>query len=234
MAITINDMNTMTPLTDYTTNVLIFRSTKAKDIPGKLDAVANDIKTHFNTVMGEATTYINETTVPHINTAMATVEADHNTFITNISNQQGSYETTITNQQNTFEADRISTETTFTNSITSQQSVFENTLQDQQDNYETDTTINLGNYTGSGAAYTVSQSNSFVFSGPSSVTYAQDGETVVGYTEGPVTVSNIIYDNRDNLIELTETILVDSIPYTKTFTANYDNKGNFISTVEKL
>jgi len=212
MAITITDMNTMTPLTDYTTNVLIFRSTKAKDIPGKLDAIANDIKTHFNTVMGESTTYMNNVIVPHINDSMATVEADHNTLVTNINNNQATFQTTMTNQQNDFEA----------------------TIQNQQNDYESDLTNNIGNYTGNGAAYTVSQTNSFMFSGPSEVTYASDGETVIGYTDGPLTVTNIVYDNFDNLVELTETILVDSIPYTKTFTANYDNKGNFISTVEKL
>lgn len=217
MAVTLNPVGSALVLDTFDSNVELFLSSKAKDIPSKLNAVANDMKAHLNTEIDDVTTYVNEVVVPHLNTEMDKVEADFNTTQTSLNNQQATFETDMTNQQNTFE-------TAFTDSITAQQA-----------DYETNLTTGIGSYIiGTGAAYSIEQSNSFVFSGPSDVTYDTDGETVLGYTQGPVTVSNIIYDTNDNLIELTETITVADIPYTKTFTVNYDAKGNLLETVEKI
>lgn len=218
--VTVTELTTEITLTDFTSQVEIYKSTKAKDIPTKLNVMAADLKAHTNTKVNTIQSFFNGTVVPHINTELTKIGDDHNTLVTNISNQQSTFETNITNQQNTFETNRVATETAFTDSITTQQNA-----------YESDLTNNIGNYIGSGAGYNVAQVNSFQFSGPGSVTYDAQGR-VTEAVEGPITTSNIVYNVSGKLMSFTETITIAGVPYTKTFEVGYDTKGNITGTTE--
>lgn len=61
--VTAQPLETEIVLTQYPANVEIFTSTKAKDIPGKIDAIATDLKDNVNINTTTLLDYVNNTIV---------------------------------------------------------------------------------------------------------------------------------------------------------------------------
>lgn len=266
MAVTINTIADMGAIADtsvsdltvddFSTNVEVYSSTKAKEIPTKLNAMAADLKTYLNDTMKtpevthlndgitsivahvnqfvtDVTTYINSTVVSDMNTAMSDVETDHNDYQTNLTNQQNTFESGITAQQNTFEGNITTQQTDYETAITTQQTDYETAITNQQTTFETDIATNLGNYLDAGgSAYSPGQVNSLVFTGVISAgDYQFDANgRIVSLTEGPKTTSNITYDAEGAITGFTETILIDGASYSKSFTISDDGNGNVVIT----
>ena len=262
MSITINSIETPLTLDDFTSEVEIFMSTKARDIPTKLNTIASDLKIYSNAKVDTMQAYINETIVPHLNTELTKMENDYNTQKTNIANQQSTFNSDITNQQNTFETaisnqqddfevtvnntitnlttqqndfetDITAQQNSFETAINNQQSTYQNTVTSSQTNFENHITSSIGQYTGASAGYTVAQMNNFFMtSAISSESYVTDGDgKIVSITEGYKTTSNITYADNGSITGYTETIVVDSIPYTRSFEIAKDTSNKIIITV---
>jgi len=219
-------------LTQYTTNVEIFTSTKAKDIPEKIDAIAVDLKNNINTNTTSVLEYINNTVVPHINSELSTITDDHNTITSNLITQQDTFETNITTQQTNFEQSINTQQGTFETNITTQQNTYQTSITNQQDDFENEMTGNIANYISTqGVGYTVEQTNSFMFTGPATASFNINGE-IDSYTSDNVTISNIQYNDDSNIISFTETVGIDGQLTTKTFNISYDSNGNLSQITE--
>jgi len=192
-------------LVPYTTNVKIFKSTPAVELPTKLNAVADDFKTWNNNEIGtKGQSYLNTSVTSltdYINTSMGTVVD----FINNV----------VVDNQNTFETN-----------ITDQQNTFETNITDQQNTFETNITTNIGNYLDThGAGYSISQTNSLEFTGNTTTEYDAQGR-VVRFVSGAKETKNIAYNSQGNITSFTEVITVDGVNYTKNYTVAYDENGN--------
>lgn len=89
---------------DFSANVSIFTNTLAREIPTKLDSIASDFKTHINdnfadVVVGDVNTfidgletYLNDTVVAAINTAIESMRTDGTKFAGDIAKEQTEFE----------------------------------------------------------------------------------------------------------------------------------------------
>jgi hypothetical protein len=88
---------------DFVTNVSIFTNTLAKDIPSKINAISEDFKAHINdefadVVVGDVNsfidnleTYLNDTVVAAINSAVETIRTDAAKFAGDVAKEQVTY-----------------------------------------------------------------------------------------------------------------------------------------------
>lgn len=210
---------------EYTTNVQIFRNTRAVEIPDRLNAVAQDLKdfsnavaedetNHVNTSFEALTEYVSETMAgvrTHVNTE---VVAKVNTMLDKVETDQNSFQTSITNQQTTYESAETAARLAFQNSVTD----------------------NLGHYVNDtdGIVYSTDQVNSLHFSGTfdaGGITRDSDGRIASISTESKTT-TEIVYNDNGQLSEWKETLIVDGASYSKKFKATYSTFGEIIKIEE--
>ena len=81
----IPDADAFAPFED---DVGIFTNTKAREVPAKLNAIAQALKVHLNTLwLATATGFINDTVVANLNTALADIQTFTNALETGIDDQ---------------------------------------------------------------------------------------------------------------------------------------------------
>ena len=91
MSITATTLTTTLDLTEFTTDVEIFTSTKARDIPSKIDAIAVDLKENVNINNAAMVDYMNNDVLSHVNSEMELITTDYNTIMNNMINNMGMY-----------------------------------------------------------------------------------------------------------------------------------------------
>lgn len=91
----IPDADAFAPFDD---DVGIFTNTKAREVPAKLNAIAQALKVHLNTLwLATATGFINDTVVANLNTALADIQTFTNALETGIDDQLAEFETNLGN-----------------------------------------------------------------------------------------------------------------------------------------
>jgi len=180
----------------FNTNVSIFTSTMAIEVPAKLNAVATDVK---NFLRDELTTPINA----FINNSIASITTANNTAVT-----------TITSYINDVIINDINLSLS---SINSDNITFQVTLLDDVDVFKNTLLGNIAGLLGVGAGYTINQSNDLIFGGMSEISLNSSGR-VSSYTSGVRTVSNVTYNDDGLIVSYMETILNGVISYSKQMT----------------
>ena len=91
-------------VTDFSANTSIFTNTLAREIPSKIDSIASDFKTHINDNFADVVvtdvnafidgleTYLNDTVVAAINTAIEAIRTDGTKFAGDIAKEQTEFE----------------------------------------------------------------------------------------------------------------------------------------------
>ena len=91
-------------VTDFSANTSIFTNTLAREIPSKIDSIASDFKTHINDNFADVVvtdvnafidgleTYLNDTVVADINTAIEAIRTDGTKFAGDIAKEQTEFE----------------------------------------------------------------------------------------------------------------------------------------------
>ena len=77
----LEQIDLMPTITDFTTNVSIFRNTRAMDIPDKMNAIGEAIKEHNNTeIVAKVNTYISTEVQPKLQGITDTLETTMNNY----------------------------------------------------------------------------------------------------------------------------------------------------------
>lgn len=212
MAVIANTLSTKVELTTYSSAVDIFASTKAKDIPDKLNAIATSLKTNVNTNTTAVLNYVNNVVVPHINTELSKITDGYNTTASTLTTKQNTFETTISDKQTTFETSQKNRQTSFENTMLT----------------------GIASYIDAqGVGYTILQSDNLI---PFTQTIATEDYTfdaegkITGIREGYKTTSSITYDSNGTITGFTETLNVNGVGVTKNFTISKDSSGNTLIT----
>jgi hypothetical protein len=195
---------------DFTANVGIFTNTLAREIPTKLDSIANDFKTHINdnfadVVVGDVNTfidsleqYLNETVVVAINTAIESMRTDGTKFAADIAKEQTEFE-----------------------------GQFESRFQGLEDS--------LSTYFGSEVSYTKAQIDTTLFTGAiSSTNISHDSDNrLSSIRANGKLIWNITYDDDGYLQGFRETIEIGGLPVTKVYNVITDADG-LIEAIEDI
>ena len=197
-------------VTDFSANVGIFTNTLAREIPTKLDSIANDFKTHINdnfadVVVGDVNdfidsleTYLNDTVVAAINTAIESMRTDGTKFAGDIAKEQTEFEGS-----------------------------FESRFQGLEDS--------LSTYVGDEASYTKAQIDTTLFTGAISstnISHDSDGRLSSIKANGKL-VWNITYDADGYLEGFRESIEIGGLPVTKVYNVITDADG-LIEAIEDI
>ena len=195
-------------LQQFSTNVSIFTSTQAKDVPDKLNAVATDVKNFL----------LNQLTIPvntFVNNSISTMIAVNNAAIS-----------TITTYLNTVVVADINSSLA---SINSDNETFQSNLIQTNQAFKDALTGNISSLLLAGAGYTISQSNSLVGCTLESATYDNEG-CLTGCTSGPTTVSNITYDEFGLVTSFNNTVSSNGAVETKHIVVNNSVSPSLITS----
>jgi hypothetical protein len=92
MPLTIAPIPNATPFASFTEDTNIFSNSKAKDVPVKLTAITDALKTHVNDLwLLTATGFVNDTVVANLNTVLSDIETLINTQLTEFETNLGNY-----------------------------------------------------------------------------------------------------------------------------------------------
>jgi hypothetical protein len=175
--------------------VNIFLNTRAVDVPVKLNFLATAFRDFNVNVRTAWNSYINNESVrvaSYLNSSVQAMVA----FINN----------SLVPFQNQF----ISNAETAVTDLESSVNAFKQEILDE-----------VGGYVNA-TAYSVENSNKFEFSGETSNdTYDSHGR-ILSATQGVKSITNIVYGPRSRIISYTETLIIDSISYTKNYTVTYE------------
>ena len=96
MPLTIPPIPNVAPFASFSDNVSIFNNSKAREIPARLNAIAQALKDHVNTLwLATATGFVNGTVVVGLNAAIAEIEAFSNAIETRIDDQMAEFEVNL-------------------------------------------------------------------------------------------------------------------------------------------
>lgn len=186
----------------YASNVAIFRSTRAVDVPDKLNAIGNDFKSWLNNNVMDATTdYINQsmtTIVNYVNTSMSGIDDDLTDYKDNLNSEWSTYKDDLTGEWSTFKGD-----------------------------LET----NLSSYLdSSGAGYSIAQINQLIFSGDAiDPVYDSEGR-ITKYGNQYEETFDITYDSDNRISGFKEKITIGGVTTTETYTVAYNGNDYPITT----
>ena len=111
---------------------------------------------------------------------------------------------------------------------------FNNALETQINAQLTEFEINLGNYLGTGAGYSVDAANAALFTGSivaGDVTYDDLGR-VVSIQQGPRLIDNITYHDDGAMAGYDETLTLGGIAYARSFSFSYTPYGQIDAITE--
>lgn len=111
---------------------------------------------------------------------------------------------------------------------------FNNALETQINDQLAEFEVNLGNYLGAGAGYSVDAANAALFTGSivaGDLTYDNLGR-VVSIQQGPRLVENISYDDDSRMVGYDETLTLGGIDYARSFTFSYTPDGQLNAITE--
>ena len=98
MPLTIPPIPNAAPFAAFSDNVGIFSNSKARDIPARLNAIAQALKDHINKLwLPTATGFINGTVVAGLNAAIAKMETFSNGIETRINDQMAEFQANLAN-----------------------------------------------------------------------------------------------------------------------------------------
>ncbi len=93
MPLTIPPIPNAAPFAAFSDNVGIFSNSKAREIPARLNAIAQALKDHVNTLwLATATGFVNGTVVAGLNAAITEIETFSNAMETRIDDQMAEFE----------------------------------------------------------------------------------------------------------------------------------------------
>ena len=178
----------------YDTNVSIFNSTPAREIPSRINAIATSLKGYINGIFIDKTTYLN--------TSISSLVTKVNSLATNLVDYVN---TEIVVKLNSFQTEVLTDNSNFQTAILTDNS-----------NFQTEVLTNLGTLIGVGAGYNISQINDLL---SDDISYTTDKITnrIVSITTRDSVYDNFIYDKNSNIINYTVTLTKGGA----TFTQNY-------------
>ena len=178
MPLTIPPIPNAAPFAAFSDNVSIFNNSKAREIPARLNAIAQALKDHINTLwLGTATGFINGTVIAGVNAAIAKIE-------------------------------------TFSNGI-------ETRVNDQMAEFQ----VNLANYLGTNAGYSVSAANAALFTGGIAGRAAS-------IRQGPRLINGITYNDDGTMAGYAEKLTLGGITYTRAYSFTYTPDGQIAAITE--
>ncbi len=111
---------------------------------------------------------------------------------------------------------------------------FNNALETQINDQLAEFEVNLGNYLGTGAGYSVDAANAALFTGTivsGDLSYDNLGR-VVSIQQGPRLVDNITYDDQSRMTGYDEMLTIGGIDYARSFTFTYSPDGQIDAITE--
>jgi hypothetical protein len=111
---------------------------------------------------------------------------------------------------------------------------FNNTLETQINDQLAEFEVNLGNYLGTGAGYSVDAANAALFTGSivaGDAVYDDMGR-MVSIQQGPRLVNNITYNDDGTMAGYVEELLLGGITYARAFTFSYMPDGQINAITE--
>ena len=187
MPLTITPIPNAAPFAAFSDNVGIFSNSKAREIPARLNAIAQALKDHFNTLwLATATSFINGTVIAGLNAAIAKIETFSNGIETRINNQMAEFQ------------------------------------------------VNLANYLGTNAGYSVSAANAALFTGgivAGDVVYDVAGRAA-SIRQGPRLINGITYNDDGTMAGYAEKLTLGGITYTRAYSFTYTPDGQIAAITE--
>lgn len=111
---------------------------------------------------------------------------------------------------------------------------FNNTLETQINDQLAEFEVNLGNYVGAGAGYSVDAANAALFTGAivaGDAVYDDVGR-MVSIQQGPRLVNNITYFDNGTMASYAEELVLGGITYARSFSFNYTPDGQINAITE--
>lgn len=183
-------------LPSYNNSVKIFKNTRAIDVPSKLNVLADSFKNFHESIRDTWQSYIEsrfDVIHQHVNSSMEAVVS----FIND----------SIVSAQNTFiEA--------------ANESVSE--LEESVDTFKSEIRNSVSELVGSDAAYTVANINDVLLSKDTSEDTYDQFNRILSVREGPMKISDISYDAYGRINKYTETLTLNDIPTSETYTITYE------------
>lgn len=187
MPLTITPIPNAAPFAAFSDNVGIFGNSKAREIPARLNAIAQALKDHVNTLwLATATGFVNGTVIAGLNAAITEIETFSNAI-----------ETRVTDQMAEFQ-------------------------------------VNLANYLGTGAGYSVDAANAALFTGAivaGDVVYDVAGRAV-SIRQGPRLINGITYNDDGTMAGYAEELILGGITYTRSYSFTYTPDGQIAAITE--
>jgi hypothetical protein len=191
---------------DFVTNVSIFTNTLAKDIPSKINAIAEDFKLHINDEVSDV------------------VVADVNTFIDNLETYLNG--TVVASINQAIEDMRVDA-AKFAGDVAKEQVTYEGGFDAKFEELQT----NLANYIGVGTAYSKADIDAQLFTNSVSAAYVSyDAQgRLTSYRVGGKYIWNISYDSNGFVDGFNETVTIGGISSQKSYVVNTNIDGEITS-----